>query len=501
MLRASGERARLDTSARRVVNAFMANEQSGLGTLTCFDRGRSLRLPAIRVSVTLPDRCVLTAPLPIHPLVIGSSPECDLVVTDPRISRRHCELRITEKGVLLRDLGSKNGTLVQGVPIIEVILPPSIPVVVGGSQLMVSPAGAPSVLPLSGSSKFGDALGQSLSMRALFAKLERAAPTDETILLLGESGTGKEVLARAIHAESGRSSGPFVVLDCGGIAPNLVEGELFGHIRGAFTGAAGSQAGLLEQANGGTLFIDELGELPIELQPKLLRALESRQVRRLGASEYKPFDARVVAATHRNLRTRITDGLFREDLYYRLAVVEVHVPALRERKDDIPLLIERFLSGRDPPRALSDLPPQTVSLLSAYDWPGNVRELRNAVARLVLFPELLEELVGPGRSPAAAPSQASREAPRSAAPEAAVKREAAKDADAAKLGRLMDLSLPEAREVIMEEFERSYVSVKLRQHGGNISRAADAMGVSRQLVHRLIDRYDLKDKLKGSGGD
>jgi transcriptional regulator with PAS, ATPase and Fis domain len=478
----------------------MTSEQSGLGTLTSFDRGRSLRLPAIRVTVTLPDRCVLTAPLPIHPLVIGSSPECDLVVTDPRISRRHCELRITEKGVLLRDLGSKNGTLVQGVPIIEVLLPPSIPVMVGGSQLVVAPSGAPSVLPLSGSSRFGDALGQSLAMRALFAKLERAAPTDETILLLGESGTGKEVLARAIHASSRRSSGPFVVIDCGSIAPNLVEGELFGYVRGAFTGAAGSQAGLLEQANGGTLFIDELGELPNELQPKLLRALESRQVRRLGASDYKPFDARVVAATHRNLRARIAEGLFREDLYYRLAVVEVHVPALRERKDDIPLLIERFLAGRDPPRALADLPPQTVSLLSAYDWPGNVRELRNTVARLVLFPELLEELVGTGRPASAAP--AVREAPRGAAPEemGGAKREGLKDADEAKLGRLLDLSLPQAREVVMEEFERSYLAVKLRHHGGNISRAADAMGVSRQLVHRLIDRYDLKDKLRGSGG-
>jgi transcriptional regulator with PAS, ATPase and Fis domain len=341
-------------------------------------------------------------------------------------------------------------------------------------------------------------------MRALFAKLERASPTDETILLLGESGTGKEVLARAIHASSRRSSGPFVVIDCGSIAPNLVEGELFGYVRGAFTGAAGSQAGLLEQANGGTLFIDELGELPNELQPKLLRALESRQVRRLGASDYKVFDARVVAATHRNLRTRIAEGLFREDLYYRLAVVEVHVPALRERKDDIPLLIERFLAGRDPPRSLADLPPQTVSLLSAYDWPGNVRELRNTVARLVLFPELLEELVGSGRPAGsnAASAQAVREAPRSAAPDSTggVKREGVKEADEAKLGRLLDLSLPQAREVVMEEFERSYLAVKLRQHGGNISRAADAMGVSRQLVHRLIDRYDLKDKLRGSGG-
>jgi transcriptional regulator with PAS, ATPase and Fis domain len=482
----------------------MATDSASLCTLTSFDQGRSLRLPSIRISVTAPDRSVLGATLEIRPLVLGTSPECDVVIADPRISRRHCELRITERGVVLRDLGSKNGTLIRGVPIIEVLLPSSVPVTIGSSELVILPTGAPSVLPLSAGTSFGEAIGHSLTMRALFAKLERAAPTEETILLLGESGTGKEVLAKAIHDNSRRREGPFIVVDCGAIAPNLVEGELFGHMRGAFTGAVGSQPGLLEQASGGTLFIDELGELPLELQPKLLRALESRQIRRLGASDYRPFDARVIAATHRNLRARIAEGTLREDLYYRIAVVEVHVPALRERKDDIPPLVERFLAARDPPCSLADLPPTTLSLLQAHDWPGNVRELRNTVARVVLFPELIPELIGakplsPGLAAAASVGDLPRGAVRSDVSSRASSLKKGDDVDADRLGRLLDLQLPQAREVVMEQFERTYLSTKLRQHAWNISRAADAMGVSRQLVHRLVDRYGLRGKPRAPG--
>ncbi|HEU4404579.1 MAG TPA: sigma 54-interacting transcriptional regulator [Polyangiaceae bacterium] len=474
----------------------MPADQAGLFTLTSSDRGRSLRLPSLRAVVTLADGRALEAELGLSPLVVGTGDDCDLVVPDARVSRRHCELRVTERGVLLRDLGSKNGTLLRGASIVEAWLPPSVAVTLGGSELAVRPAGgAAAVLPLSAEGSFGEAIGQSLTMRALFAKLGRAAPTDETVLLLGESGTGKEVLARAIHERSRRKAGPFVVLDCGAIAPTLVEGELFGHERGAFTGATGAKAGLLEQANGGTLFIDELGELPLELQPKLLRAIESRQVRRLGASEWRPFDARVVAATHRNLRARATEGSFRQDLYFRLAVVEVHVPALRERKDDLPLLVERFLAGRDPPRTLDDLPPHALPLLQAYDWPGNVRELRNAVARLVLFPELLGELFGAPAAKApggAGPSGAGE--PSAPAPVPGGAGGAAAAAEAERLVGLLELPLPQAREAVMEQFERRYVAAKLAQHGGNISRAAEAMGVSRQLVHRLLDRYGIRAK-------
>ena len=331
---------------------------------------------------------------------------------------------------------------------------------------------------MSPAGSFGGAIGSSYLMRALFARIERAAATAQTILLLGESGTGKEVLARAIHDESPRRAGPFVVLDCGAITANLMESEVFGYARGAFTGAAGARAGLLEEANGGTLFIDEIGELPLDLQPKLLRALEARQVRRLGSSEWRPFDARIVAATHRDLRARVAEGTFRQDLYYRIAVVEAHVPALRERKEDIPLLVERFLAAHDPPRALADLPPHALSLLAAHDFPGNVRELRNLVTRLVLFSELGLDLPG---------GEAARPVER-----AAVGSPAAPGGEPERMGKLLELPLPAAREMVMEQFERGYVSAKLGQHGGNISRAADAMGVSRQLVHRLLDRYGMR---------
>jgi DNA-binding NtrC family response regulator len=471
----------------------MASDDAALCTLTSFDQGRCLRLPSIQLVVTLPDRRVIEAALELRPLVIGTSSDCDLMVADPRISRRHCELRITERGIALRDLGSKNGTLIRGVPILEALLPPSVPVSLGGSELVLLPPGAPTVLPLSLRTRFGDAIGHSLTMRALFAKLERAAPSDETVLLLGASGTGKEVLARAIHANSLRHEGPFVVVDCGAVAPNLVEAELFGHVRGAFTGAVAPSPGLLELANGGTLFIDEVGELPLELQPKLLRALESRQVRRLGATDYKAFNARVIAATHRSLRAEIAEGAFREDLYYRLAVVELHVPALRERKEDIAPLVEGFLAAREPPRGLADLPPSTLALLQGHDWPGNVRELRNTVARMMLFPELVAELIGsapPGSADGVAAGDPAR---------AVQMAKSSEDAEEERLGRLLQLKLPEAREAVLEQLERSYVAIKLRQHGGNVSRAADAMGISRQLVHRLIDRHGLKARPRAPG--
>ncbi|XYI04055.1 sigma-54 interaction domain-containing protein [Sorangium sp. So ce1128] len=301
--------------------------------------------------------------------------------------------------------------------------------------------------------------------RALRPPRARAA-TSETILLLGESGTGKEVLARAIHAASPRSGGPFVVFDCSAVAPNLIEAELFGYTKGAFTGAQTARAGLLEEASGGTLFLDEIGELPIDLQPKLLRALEARQVRRVGAAAYTSFDARVIAATHRDLQGRIASGTFRADLYYRLAVVEAVVPPLRERKEDIPLLVERFLAAQVPPRSIADLPPNALELLRGHHWPGNVRELRNTVARLVLFPHLAEE---------------------------AIVKVAPRPSDMG-VGQFAALPLREARDMVVEQFERTFIAMKLRDHGGNVARAAASMGVSRQLVHRLMERYGIRSK-------
>lgn len=437
---------------------------AGQPTLTTL-RNDAVELPSLEIVVSTPGTPPRQVPLGVEPLVVGTSLDCDIIVADPRISRRHCQVTLSERGIVLKDLGSKNGTSLEGIPILEALLLTGATARVGNSTLVVRVLGQTSVVPLSTSARFGEALGGSLAMRALFARLERAAPTAETILLLGESGTGKELLARAIHEASPRSSGPFVVFDCSAVAPTLVEAELFGHTKGAFTGAQKPRAGLFEEANGGTLFIDEVGELPLEIQPKLLRALESRQTRRLGATTgYTPFDARIVAATHRDLPGRVTTGAFREDLYYRLAVVEATIPPLRDRKEDIPLIVGRFLATQVPSRTLADLPANTLELLKAHHWPGNVRELRNTVARLLLFPHLGDQAIL--KSPARA--------------------------EEAEFSRLTAMQIRDAREVVIEQFERAYLGAKLREHDGNVARVATAIGVSRQFVYRMMERYGIR---------
>ena len=436
-------------------------------TLTDF-RPRSVKVPVLRINVALPDGRAVEAPLGLDAVTLGSDADCDLVLADDRVSRRHCRLLLTERGVLLEDLGSKNGTILGGAAILRALVPADTPVLIGGSRLVVGASGASSVLPLHPVAHFGGAVGGSLSMRALFERLERASASAETLHLLGESGTGKEVLAHAAHEASSRRGGPFVVLDCSAVAPSLVEDELFGHVKGAFTGAQAPRAGVFEQARGGTLFIDEIGELPIELQPRLLRALETRQVRRIGADakEAIDIDCRIIAATHRDLRARVAEGQFRRDLYYRLQVLEMRVPPLRDHKEDIPLLVERFLASSTPPRRLRDLPPNALSMLAAHDWPGNVRELRNAVARLVVFADV-GDLKG-----AAQASGASHE-------------------DVA-LGPLLDMPLRDARSLVVERFERDYLRAMLRRMSGNVIRAAEAMGVTRQMVYKLSTRYGLE---------
>lgn len=434
-------------------------------------------VPNVRITLASPPRPEVFTTLGLEPLVIGSGVGSDLLVADRQVSRRHCELKLTPRGIVLRDLGSKNGTFIDHVPIIEAILDFGRVARIGNSQFTASAAGTPAIVPLSMGGRFGEAVGNSIVMRALFAKLERASATAETILLLGESGTGKEVLARAVHEASPRKNAPFVVLDCGAVSPALLEAELFGHTRGAFTGAATARTGLLEEAGHGTLFIDEIGEMPLELQPKLLRALEAREIRRLGSAEARPLHARVIAATHRNLRANMANGSFREDLYYRLAVVEMHVPALRDRKEDIPLLVEHLLQKQQPGIRISALPPQAMNLLMAHDWPGNVRELRNAVTRLLLFPDLVGDMFDNKERSIA--NRGSESAPSDSR---------------GNVQALLKLSLKEMREVALEQIEARYLAEKLRLHRFNISRMAEDIGVSRTLVYRLLERHGLRPK-------
>ncbi len=432
------------------------------GTLTELRRS-SVKLPSLVVRARSESGLEVEAPLKFASVTVGTSPECELVIDDPKVSRRHVALSLVERGVVIRDLDSKNGTLVGNVPVIEAILPPGVLVSLGKTELKVIAIGDPTTVRLSTASHFGEAIGESIAMRALFAQLERVAASDETVLLRGESGTGKELIARAIHDASPREKGPFVVFDCGAIAPSLLESELFGQVKGAFTGAHSARAGVFEEADGGTLFLDEIGELPLDLQPKLLRALEARRVKRLGSSEWTAFDVRIIAATHRDLGLQIAAGSFREDLFYRVAVVDARLPPLRERKEDIPALVERF---RGPSREA--LPHATVAMFQAHSWPGNIRELRNAIARLNLFPESPERAIGTQKS-------ASSDAAASIATDS-----------------FMGLTLREARERVVEQFEGEYLRAQLKEHGGNVTRAAEAMGVSRQFAHRLLERYGLR---------
>jgi len=233
------------------------------------------------------------------------------------------------------------------------------------------------------SGRFGWLEACSTSMRDVFTRLNRLAPTDITVTLTGETGTGKDVLARAIHAQSRRASAPFTVFDCGAVAPNLVESELFGHERGSFTGALTTHAGAFERAHGGTLFLDEVGELPLSLQPRLLRALENRSVRRVGGTVDRPFDVRIVAATNRDLKLRVAEGVFREDLYFRLAAAVVTVPPLRTRPEDLPIIVSTLLASLG--HAKIDVAPEVFEALRSQAWPGNLRQLKNTLACGVTF--------------------------------------------------------------------------------------------------------------------
>jgi DNA-binding NtrC family response regulator len=308
--------------------------------------------------------------------------------------------------------------------------------------------------------RFGKLVGRSRAMRAAMARLARAAKSDVTVLLQGETGCGKDAAAESIHLESARRDKPFIVIDCASIPAQLMESELFGHEKGAFTGADRRRIGAFEAANTGTLVLDEIGELPRELQPKLLRVLESREVQRLGTSERVPIDVRVIAATNRNLRTEVNAQRFRPDLFFRIAVLEIALPALREHLEDLPLLVEQMLEGQpDSPGAQALRTPKLIAEMQRHQWPGNVRELRNYVEGCVA-------LDSPPRLTSSAPPT-----PR---------------VDASKPWRL-------ERERCMRELEREYFEQLLIAHGNNVSAAARAAGIDRIHMYRLLWRNGLRD--------
>ena len=407
---------------------------------------------------------------------VGSAPGNHLSLADPTVSRAHCELRVRAETVAIKDCGSTNGTFVEGVLLREGEVKPGTSVRVGNSVFRIESAGLPSFVPVSSNASFGELQGESLEMRRVYALLERIAPTHATLLIEGETGTGKDVAARALHAASPRKEGPFVPVDCGAIPENLIESELFGHVRGAFSGALNDRRGVFEEAHGGTLFLDEIGEMPLSVQAKLLRALETRSIRRVGSNQERPIDVRIVAATNRSLAAAANAGTFREDLYYRLAVVELKMPPLRARVEDIPILAQHFFTRFA--GAERKLPDAFLHTLSTRAFPGNVRELRNFIERSVSLGFVESE----GPSPRA---------------------ELMQTVSDAGLESVVPLHLPlkDARQVWTESFEHIYVRSMLKKTGGNLTRAAELSGVNRRFLQRLVARLGLRATDAGDGDD
>jgi len=392
-------------------------------------------------------------------VTIGTHESANLVLHDRTVSRLHCEISFSSERPFILDLGSLNGTLVDGTSILSGYLQGGAVLTVGETRLAFEFGEGDVPISLSAQHRFGSLAGQSVAMRAVFALLERASSSNATVLLEGETGTGKEAAAESIHRQSERRDAPFIVVDCGAIPPNLIESELFGHARGAFTGAVGARVGAFEAASGGTLFLDEVGELELELQPKLLRALERREIKRVGETKYLPTDARVIAATNQNLAARVNAGQFRSDLYYRLAVLEIRLPPLRERVQDLPLLLEHFLEALGAaqlPQAARLRSAEFQAALRRHTWPGNVRELRNYIERCLTMGE---------------------EAPRPALIETA---------STGSAGGLQPFR--NARDA----FEKGYLEQLLRWHEDNVTAAAKAAGLDRGTLYRMLWRHQLR---------
>jgi DNA-binding NtrC family response regulator len=396
----------------------------------------------------LPRRLVLKLPdgseLPLlKNLTIGQSSRNDVVVRDERVSRRHCVIEWSDGVVRVRDLGSTNGTTVNGLRVSSADLSGGGIITIGRTQLRVAHADDDSP----------KMIGDSVPMRRLKLLVRQYAPTRLSVLICGETGTGKELVARAIHEQSCRS-GAFIPVNCGSIPKDLVESELFGHERGAFTGAHAPRRGVFQEADGGTLFLDEVGELPLSLQPRLLRALETGAVRPVGADREIKVNVRVVAATHVDLQGAIGRGHFRQDLYFRLAAAVIDTPPLRARPADLQPLAEKFLELDAPGVRLSEA---ALEKLGQHGWPGNVRELRNVLrSASALHGPLLE------------PQHLTLEMPPPVDP----------------LGVSVD-----GRNFL--DIEREVLERTIRRCGGNKRAAADALGIPKSTLHDKVKRYGI----------
>lgn len=462
-------------------------------------------------------------------MVVGASSAADLVIDDVTVSRIHAELEPTDEGLWVRDLSSRNGTFVGHMRVHAHVVCESATINLGAMTVAVDYDNAVSApVELWPDDRFYELFGRSKTMRELFALLARVAPTDASILIHGETGTGKEVVARSIHGASSRARGPFVIVDCAALPENLLEAELFGHVKGAFTGAVQARVGAIESADGGTVFLDEIGEVPLSMQPKLLRVLEQRTVRRIGDPTHRPVDVRFITATHRDLLSMVSRGEFREDLYFRMCVLPVRVPPLRNRTDDIPLLVEHFSQGEE-------LSPEFVNTLLGQPWRGNVRELRNFVERARALGEDrvrgLQVRSFDGESSSSTPAPRTRPTlppqdalgvsadvdeheddgvgasavdrrpmrlPHSRRPETGLATtlgvgppRASSSPQAAAAPVLCEGDFKMFRERWIEHGEREYLRRMLARHARNVAALAREAGVDRTYIYRLMRKYGL----------
>ena len=412
-------------------------------------------------------------------MIIGSSPHAPVRVADRAVSRVHAELELAEDGLWLRDLGSRNGTFVENVFCKVARLDDGARIRLGSTVLEVRPEQVAEQVPLWPHERFGELVASSEPMRELFMRISQYARSDAPVLVQGETGTGKELVARALHDASPRANGSFVVVDCAALPENLIETELFGHARGAFTGAVGARLGAFEAANGGTVFLDEIGELPLAMQPKLLRVLESKTVRRVGETEYRAVDVRFVSATHRDLQQFVASGAFREDLFFRLSVLPAYIPPLRTRPADIRLLLMHFLGQRAADVRLS---ATLLAEIEQHSWLGNIRELRSFVDRAAAIgPEAAWALTrgtdAPTTSklrppPPSAPALAQGESP---------------------VFPPVDTAVPfkVVREQWTDHLEREYLTKLIEAHGRNLAAMAAAAQLDRTYIRRLIQKHGL----------
>ncbi|MGZ3422640.1 MAG: sigma 54-interacting transcriptional regulator [Polyangiales bacterium] len=433
----------------------------------------------VRVTITVGPEAGQSIPLARRVAVIGRSPAADVRLTDPTVSSFHFEVAATPGGVQVVDLASANGTLYGGARIERAIVPNGAMLNVGRSIVRLD-LDAPFAPEATDVPAFGELRGASRPMRELFSMMERLVRTDLGVLIEGATGTGKELVARALHDQSRRASGPFVVLDCTAIPATLAESLLFGHEKGAFTGAVDRRIGVFEAAQGGTIFLDEIGELPLELQPKLLRVLERREVQRVGGTSPKKIDVRVLCATWRDVRAMINQGKFREDLYFRLAQVRMTVPSLKERPDDVPLLVQHFLA-RVPRevQAARSIDAPALEELARREYPGNVRELKSTVERasmtaagdvITLSDLAFERMLTGQRTHAPAP------APTLPPPPGALEK------------------FKDAKRTLIEDFERDYLQRLLAKTGNNLSRAAQIAGIERHHLRDLLRKHGLRSE-------